>query len=103
MAKSDAARETVEKAYAESSRAASLSSLLGALGFGLAVIIGIPLVRAGNLLAPGHGLELILVGGGIGGGIVFTVLALRASRMSKECQRRLTEMGTPKRRRRNRG
>lgn len=99
MATSDAARETVEKAYAESTRAASLSILLGALGFGVAVIIGIPLVRAGNLLAPGSGLELILVGGGIGGGIVFTVLALRASRMAKECQRRLREMRTPKRRR----
>ena len=103
MAKSDVARETVEKAYAESSRAAALSSLLGALGFGVAVIIGIPLVRAGHLLAPGHGLELILVGGGIGGGIVFTVLALRASSMAKECQRRLREMRTPKPGRRNHG
>jgi hypothetical protein len=34
----------------------------------------------------------------MGGGIVFTVLALRASRMAKECQRRLRGMGQPKRR-----
>jgi hypothetical protein len=98
MAKSDAARETVERAYAESSRAASLSSLLGALGFGVAVIIGIPLVREGSFFAAGYGLELFLVAGGIGGGIVFTVLALRASRMAKECQRRLHGMRPPRRR-----
>jgi hypothetical protein len=98
MAKSDVSRQAVEKAYTESSRAASRSSLMGALGFGLALVIGVPLVREGSLFTVGYGLELILVAGGIGGGIVFTVLALRASRMAKECRRRLREMRPPRRR-----
>jgi hypothetical protein len=98
MAKSNTSRAEVEQAYAEASRAASRLSLMGALGFGLALVLGIPLVREGSLFAAGYGLELILVVGGVGGGIVFTVLALRASRMAKECQRRLYEMRQPKRR-----
>lgn len=98
MAKSGVSREAVEKAYAESSRAASRSSFMGALGFGIALVIGVPVVREGNLLGAGHGLEMILVAGGIGGGVVFTVLALRASRMARSCQRRLRETRQPKRR-----
>jgi hypothetical protein len=98
MAKSNTSRAEVEQAYAEASRAASRLSLMGALGFGLALVLGIPLVREGSLFAAGYGLELILVVGGVGGGIVFTVLALRASRMAKGCQRRLHEMRQPKRR-----
>jgi mannose/fructose/N-acetylgalactosamine-specific phosphotransferase system component IIC len=98
MATSDASRAEVEKAYAEASRAASRSSLMGALGFGVALVMGITLAREGSPFAAGFGLELILAVGGMGGGIVFTVLALRASRMAKECQRRLREMRKPKRR-----
>lgn len=89
MAKSDPPRAAVEQAFAEASRAASRLSLMGALGFGLALVVGFSLASGGNLLAAGHGLEMILVAGGIGGGIVFTVLALRAARMAKECERRL--------------
>lgn len=89
MAQSKPSRAAVEQAHAEASRAASRLSLMGALGFGLALVVGVALGRAGSLFAPGHGLETILVTGGIGGGIVFTVLALRAARMAKECERRL--------------
>lgn len=98
MARTGVPREAVEKAYAESSRAASRSSFMGALGFGIALVIGVPVVREGNLFAAGHGLELILVAGGIGGGIVYTVLALRASRMARNCRRRLRETRQPRRR-----
>ena len=98
MATSDASRAEVEKAYAEASRAASRSSLMGALGFGVALVMGVTLAREGSLFAAGFGLELILAVGGMGGGIVFTVLALRASQMAKECQRRLRGMRQPKRR-----
>jgi hypothetical protein len=99
MAKSNASRMAVEKAYVEASRAASRLSLMGALGFGVALVIGVALVREGSLFAVGYGLELILVTGGIGGGIVFTALAVRASRMANDCQSRLREMRQqPKRR-----
>ena len=98
MATSDASRAEVEKAYAEASRAASRSSLMGALGFGVALVMGVTLAREGSLFAAGYGLEMFLAVGGMGGGIVFTVLALRASRMAKECQGRLRGMRQPKRR-----
>ena len=91
MATSKPSRAAVEQAYAEASRAASRMSLMGALGFGLALIIGVTAGREDGLFAAGYGLEMILVAGGIGGGIVFTVLALRASRIAKECRRRLGE------------
>jgi hypothetical protein len=91
MPKSDPSRAAVQRAYAESSRAASRLSLMGALGFGLAMVMGGTLAREGSLFTAGHGLELILVAGGFGGGVVFTVLALRAARMAKECRRRLRE------------
>ena len=68
------------------------------LCIGIALVIGVPVVREGNLFAAGHGLELILVAGGIGGGIVYTVLALRASRMARNCRRRLRETRQPRRR-----
>ncbi len=89
MARSNPPRAAVEQAYAEASRAASRMSLLGALGFGLALVMGAGASRDGGPFAAGHGLEMVLVAGGIGGGIVFTVLALRASRIAKECRRRL--------------
>jgi hypothetical protein len=89
VAESNPSRAEVEQAYAEATRAASRSSLMGALGFGLALVVGLTFAGDGSLFAAGYGLEMILVAGGIGGGIVFTVLALRASRMARECQRRL--------------
>lgn len=89
MARSTPSRAAVEEAYADASRAASWSSLMGALGFGLAVVMGAGLARAGDPFAPGHGLELVLAAGGIGGGVVFTVLAVRAARIAAQCRRRL--------------
>jgi hypothetical protein len=91
MARSNPPRSAVEQAHADASRAASRSSLMGALGFGIALVMGVALAREGSFFAAGHGLELILLSGGVGGGIVFTVLALRAARMAKECRRRLPE------------
>lgn len=98
MASSSASRATVEKAYVEASRAASRASVMGALGFGVALIMSFTLARQGSPFATGYGLELILAAGGTAGGSVFTVLALRASRMAKECERRLRELGRPNRR-----
>jgi hypothetical protein len=71
---------------------------MGALGFGVALLMIVTLARQGGLFAAGYGLELTLAAGGTAGGVVFTVLALRASRMAKECERRLCELGRAHRR-----
>jgi hypothetical protein len=91
MAQSNPPRAAIERAYAEASRAASRLSLLGALGFGLALLVGATVAGEGSLFTAGRGLESILVAGGIAGGIVFTLLAVRASRMATRCRRRLRE------------
>lgn len=64
---------------------------MGALGFGVALAMAAILVTRGGLLAAGFGVELILLVGGLAGGLAFTVLGLRASRMARDCRRRLDE------------
>jgi acetylornithine/succinyldiaminopimelate/putrescine aminotransferase len=62
---------------------------MGALGFGVALAMAAVLMARGGMLAGGFGPELVLLAGGLGGGVAFTVLALRASRMARGCQRQL--------------
>ena len=84
-------RAAAEQAYAEAVRTANRASLMGALGFGLALVTGAILAEQGTLLAPGFGLESILFTGGLGGGLIFSLMALRASRMARRCQQALDE------------
>lgn len=65
--------------------------MLGMLGFGVALAMGTAVFARGGFLAAGFGLDTLLFAGGIGGGLAFTVMALRASRMARECRRRLEE------------
>jgi hypothetical protein len=69
---------------------AGRSSLLGALGFGLALLMAAVLAgRGALLLRAGWGLETLLLFGGIAGGLLYTTLAVRASRHAREYRRRL--------------
>ncbi|MGH3647291.1 MAG: hypothetical protein ACRDTM_08955 [Micromonosporaceae bacterium] len=79
-------RTAAKQAYAEAVRTANRASLMGALGFGLALVTGAKLAEQGSLLAPGFGLESILLTGGLGGGLIFSLMALRASRMARQCR-----------------
>jgi len=89
IAMKPATRKEIEQARAEAVRAANRGSALGALGFGLALIMGAILAQEGSLLARGFGLELLLVVGGFTGGLTYTAMAVRASRMARRCQRLL--------------
>lgn len=89
-------RDSLTKAFDEASRTATRSSLLGMLGFGLALAMGALLARENGFLAAGYGLDMILFAGGLCGGLVFTVMAIRASRMARQCRLRLDELNEPK-------
>lgn len=91
-------RKALEEAHAEAARTASRTSALGALGFGLALAMGAILGSQAGFLRAGYGLEMILFAGGLGGGLVFTVLAARAARVARACRQHLDE-GTRSRKR----
>lgn len=65
--------------------------MMGALGFGVALAMAVVVVTQGGFLAAAFGVEMILLVGGLSGGLAFTTLALRASRMARACRRRLDE------------
>lgn len=50
-------------------------------------------ILAGNagFLQPEFGLQMVLFTGGLAGGIAFTVVAARASRMARACRRHLAD------------
>ncbi|MGH3343050.1 MAG: hypothetical protein ACRDPK_09245 [Carbonactinosporaceae bacterium] len=91
MAEPTVPRKDLEEALTEAARAASRLSLMGALGFGVALLTGSTLARENGFFSVGFGLETVLFFGGLGGGVLFTVLALRASRMARSCRERLEE------------
>lgn len=70
---------------------ASRASTLGALGFGLALVMGSILAGNAGFLQPEFGLEMVLFTGGLAGGLAFTVVAVRASRMARTCKQRLAD------------
>lgn len=78
----------LEEAYREALRTSSRLRLMGALGFGVALLMGALLVTRGDL-STAFPLETLLLVGGLGGGLAFTVLAVRASRMASAYRRRL--------------
>jgi hypothetical protein len=79
----------LEEAYEEAVRTASRSSFMGALGFGLALVMATAIGWEGSFLQAGFGLEKFLFVGGVVGGLTFTLFALRASRAAKACRREL--------------
>lgn len=81
-------RSDLEQAYEEAVRASTRLSLMGALGFGAALLMGVLLLTRGSFSAA-FPVETLLLVGGLGGGLAFTVLAVRASRMASECRRRM--------------
>jgi hypothetical protein len=80
-------RADLEDAYQEAVRTASRSSLMGAVGFGLALLMFALL--EGSLLAPEGALERFFFVGGLVGGITFSLLALRAARAARQCKEQL--------------
>ncbi|MGH3329562.1 MAG: hypothetical protein ACRDPT_17520 [Streptomycetales bacterium] len=91
MAERTVPRKDLEEALREAARAAARLSLMGALGFGVALLTGSTLARQDGFFSAGFGLETVLFFGGLGGGVLFTVLALRASRMARICRERLAQ------------
>lgn len=85
------ARQSLEEAHADAVRTASRTSMLGALGFGVALLVGLRLADQGGFFMRGFGLDMLLLAGGVSGGIVFTFLALRASRLARAYRRHLDE------------
>ncbi|MPZ96202.1 MAG: hypothetical protein GEU96_15145 [Propionibacteriales bacterium] len=90
-------RRGLEHAYDEAVRTATLTSLLGALGFGVALVVGLRLASENGFLAQGFGLDMMLLAGGVAGGLAFTGIALRASRTAQACRRHLEQSGRGRR------
>lgn len=89
-----ASTRDVEAAYRQATRTATRSSLLGALGFGVALLMLVVLAQRGPSASPTPvSLEHMLIFGGVFGGLVFTFMASRASRTAKSCRRILEEGG----------
>lgn len=92
-------RRDVEEAYREASRGATRSSFMGAMGFGLALLMAAIITDRGSFLGGGLGLQKLLFAGGVTGGLVFTLLAVRASRAARQCRQRLDDMSRSSKRR----
>lgn len=88
-------KEQVEEAYRETTRTASRASLLGALGFGVALIMFTRMVTGQAAFGGEPLLERFLALGGVTGGLIFTFVAWRASRAARSL-RRLLEEDPPK-------
>jgi hypothetical protein len=82
----------LRSAYRQATKTAARTSLLGALGFGAALLMLVVLVQRGPTPSPTPlSLEHMLIFGGVFGGILFTVIASRASRTAKRCERQLED------------
>lgn len=85
-----ATSEELAAAYRQATRTATRSSLLGAMGFGVALLMLVVLTQRGPSESPTPvSLEHMLIFGGVFGGLVFTAIASRASRTAKSCRREL--------------
>ncbi len=72
-----ASKAELEEALAEATRTAARSAVMGALGFGLALVW----------------LEKLLLAGGLAGGATFTIFGLRASRAADRVRKVLEGQG----------
>jgi hypothetical protein len=70
----------LEEAYAEATRTAARAAALGALGFGLGLVMFAVLAGGKSLIGEGFWVEKLLIAGGVAGGVSFTITGLRASR-----------------------
>jgi hypothetical protein len=87
-----ATRQELETAYREATKTATRSSLLGALGFGVALLMLMVVTERGASPSPTPvSLEQMLMFGGVFGGLMFTLIAARASRTAKACRRLLDD------------
>lgn len=82
--------EEFEAAYRQATKAATRASMLGALGFGVALLMFVILAERGPSPSPTPvSLEHMLIFGGVFGGLVFTAIAVRASRTARACREQL--------------
>ncbi|GIX48269.1 MAG: hypothetical protein KatS3mg131_2480 [Candidatus Tectimicrobiota bacterium] len=88
--------EEVRAAYQEAVRTASRCSLLGAIGFGVALLMLPVLLSTGTLseavFGTAHPLARFLFLGGCAGGLLFSFQAWRAARLVRACRERLDEL-----------
>jgi hypothetical protein len=82
-------RKSLEEAHAQAARAASRGSLLGAMGFGIALVMLVNIVAGGALPGVGSGVQMFLLVAGVLAGAMYTGIAVRASRAAKQYRRRL--------------
>jgi hypothetical protein len=88
----DPTRQELEAAFQQATKTATRSSLLGAMGFGVALLMLVVLAERGPSPSPTPvSLEQMLIFGGAFGGLVFTLIAARASRAAKACRRQLDD------------
>lgn len=86
-----ASRAELEQAYGEATRAAGRLAMLGALGFGLGLVMFAVIASGKSPLGVGFWLEKALLAGGLAGGVTFTVLGLRASRAAERVRKLLQD------------
>jgi hypothetical protein len=88
----DQTKHELETAYRQATKTATRSSLLGAMGFGVALLMLVVVAERGQSPSPTPvSLEQMLMFGGVFGGVVFTLIAARASHAAKVCRRQLDD------------
>jgi hypothetical protein len=88
-----ASRTELEDAYAEATRAAGRLAMMGAVGFGLALMMFAVMASGESPIGEGFWLEKLLTAGGLAGGVTFTILGLRASRTADRVKKLLEQAG----------
>jgi len=86
-----ASKAELEEAVAEATRTAARSAVMGAVGFGLALVMFAVIAGGKSPLGEGLWLEKLLLAGGLAGGAIFTVVGLRASRAADRVRKLLRE------------
>ncbi len=88
-----ASKAELEEAYAEATRTAARSGVMGALGLGLSLTMFAVMAGGTSPLGEGFWLEKLLLAGGLAGGAVFTVVGVRASRVADRLRKLLEAQG----------
>lgn len=82
-------RQELEQAYAEATRTAARSAVMGALGFGLGLVMLAVIASGKSPIGQGFWVEKLLLAGGLAGGVTFSVVGLRASRAADQVRKLL--------------
>ncbi len=88
-----ASKAELEEALAEATRTAARSAVMGALGFGLALVMFTVIAGEKSPIGEGFWLEKLLLAGGLAGGATFTIFGLRASRAADRVRKVLEGQG----------